>query len=87
MNILKSIENEVRTKFSSEPAHDFNHIKRVYNNAKILASKEKANTKLVLAAALLHDIVSFPKSDPRLPETEKTLAIPMAPNASSLSAS
>lgn len=65
MNILKSIENEVRTKFSSEPAHDFNHIKRVYNNAKMLASKEKANTKLVLTAALLHDIVTFPKSDQR----------------------
>ncbi len=65
MNILKSIENEVRTKFSSEPAHDFNHIKRVYNNAKMLASKEKGNTKLVLTAALLHDIVTFPKSDPR----------------------
>lgn len=38
---------------------------RVYNNAKILAKKERGNQRLVLAAALLHDIVSYPKSDPR----------------------
>jgi len=46
-------------------AHDFEHVMRVYSNAKILAEKEKANKKLVLSAALLHDIVVYPKSDPR----------------------
>jgi len=49
----------------NDPAHDFEHIIRVYKNAQKLAKKEKANTKLVLAAVLLHDIVSFPKSDSR----------------------
>ncbi|MDE1829603.1 MAG: HD domain-containing protein [Thaumarchaeota archaeon] len=38
---------------------------RVYNNAKRLAKKERASSRLVLAAALMHDIVSYPKSDPR----------------------
>ena len=38
---------------------------RVYSNAKRLAKKEHGTPKLVLAAALLHDIVSYPKSDPR----------------------
>ncbi len=65
MNILKKLENEVKEKMENDPAHDFEHIKRVYNNAKKLAIKEKANTKLVLNAVLLHDIVSYPKSDPR----------------------
>lgn len=65
MNFLKALEKEVIAKINSDPAHDLNHIKRVYNNAKMLASKENANTKLVLAAVLLHDIISFPKSDPR----------------------
>lgn len=49
----------------NDPAHDFEHIMRVYNNSKKLARKEHANPRLVLAAALLHDIVSYPKSDPR----------------------
>jgi uncharacterized protein len=38
---------------------------RVYKNAQVLLKKEKANPRLVLASVLLHDIVQFPKSDPR----------------------
>lgn len=59
------MQKEVRKKISNDPAHDFDHIMRVYKNAEILAKKEKANTKLVLCAALLHDIVNYPKSDNR----------------------
>jgi len=65
MNILKKLEKEVKVKMGNDSAHDFEHIKRVYNNAKKLAIKEKANTNLVLSAVLLHDIVSYPKSDSR----------------------
>ncbi len=65
MNILKKLEKEVKVKVENDSAHDFEHIKRVYNNAKKLAIKEKANTKLVLSAVLLHDIVSYQKSDSR----------------------
>lgn len=49
----------------NDPAHDFDHIMRVYRNARMLARKERADTRLVLASVLLHDIVSYPKSDPR----------------------
>jgi len=49
----------------NDPAHDFEHVLRVYANAERICKKEKADKKLVLTAALLHDIVSFPKSDPR----------------------
>ena len=38
---------------------------RVYKNAEKIAKHEKANLRIVLAAALLHDIVQFPKSDER----------------------
>lgn len=65
MRILERLKKEVRNKISNDPAHDFNHIMRVYKNAEKLAKKEKANTKLVLTAALLHDIVNYPKSDKR----------------------
>lgn len=57
---------EVRKRLQeNDPAHDLEHVMRVYNNAKRLARMEKAHPRLVLAAALLHDIVSYPKSDPR----------------------
>jgi len=49
----------------NDPAHDFEHIMRVYSNASRLARMERVSPRLVLAAALLHDIVSYPKSDPR----------------------
>ncbi|HXV66775.1 MAG TPA: HD domain-containing protein [Nitrosopumilaceae archaeon] len=49
----------------NDPAHDFEHVKRVYRNAERICKTEKANKKLVLTATLLHDIISFPKSDKR----------------------
>ena len=65
MNVLDSIKNEVIKIMDNDPAHDFEHVMRVYNNAKKITKKEKANQKLVLSAALLHDIVSYPKSSKR----------------------
>lgn len=49
----------------ADPAHDYSHIMRVYKNAQKIAKHENANQRLVLAAVLLHDLVQFPKSDPR----------------------
>ena len=44
------------------PAHDFQHILRVYRNAEMISKKEKgADLDIVLAAALLHDLVVYPK--------------------------
>lgn len=65
MKILDLLKEEVKTRISNDPAHDFDHIMRVYKNAKKICNEEKVNPKLVLSAALLHDIVSYPKSDKR----------------------
>jgi len=65
MYILDSITNDVRKIIVNDSAHDFEHMMRVYKNAQKLCKKEKANEKLVLCAVLLHDIVSYPKSDKR----------------------
>lgn len=65
MKSLKSLQEEVQRKIQNDPAHDYSHIMRVYKNAQVLLKKEKANPRLVLASVLLHDIVQFPKSDPR----------------------
>ena len=65
MKDIEFIQEKVRQKMNNDSAHDFAHILRVYNNAKKLCKKEQANERLVLSAALLHDIVSYPKSDKR----------------------
>ncbi len=65
MSIIDSIKNEVKEIMDNDSAHDFDHVMRVYRNAQKICKKEKANEKLVLCAALLHDIISYPKSDKR----------------------
>lgn len=65
MNVIDLIKNEVKKIMDNDSAHDFEHIMRVYKNAKKICKKENANEKLVLSAALLHDVVSYPKSDKR----------------------
>ena len=49
----------------NDVSHDFEHIMRVLKNATRIARKEKADVRVITAAALLHDIISYPKSDPR----------------------
>ncbi len=65
MKVLDSLKKEVKKILDNDSAHDFEHTMRVYKNAQKICKKEKANEKLVLSAALLHDIVSYPKSDKR----------------------
>ena len=65
MFVLDSLKDEAKKIMDSDSAHDFEHVMRVYKNAKKICKEEKANEKLILSAALLHDIVSYPKSDKR----------------------
>ena len=66
MNTLSVLRNKVKKMMANnDPAHDFEHVLRVYTNAEKICIKEKVEKKLVLTATLLHDIVSFPKTDKR----------------------
>jgi len=66
MKIQTKLFDEVERRMAkNDPAHDFEHVLRVYRNAERICKKEKANPKLILTSALLHDIVSFRKSDKR----------------------
>lgn len=65
MTVIDSLQFEVKKMIDNDSAHDLEHVMRVFNNASKLCKKERANEKLVLSAALLHDIVSYPKSDKR----------------------
>ena len=80
MNALNSLKKEVEKQIGNDSAHDFEHIMRVYKNAQKICNHEKANKKLVLSAVLLHDIVSYPKSDKR----SKNSAIESAKKAKSI---
>jgi len=44
-----------------DPAHDFYHVMRVYKNAEMIGRHEDADMEVLLAAALLHDLVVYPK--------------------------
>src|ERR687885_2798328 len=47
---------------NQSPAHDFQHILRVYKNAEMISKQEgSVDLDIVLAAALLHDLVVYPK--------------------------
>jgi len=63
MFVLDLIKTDIKKIMHNDPAHDFDHIMRVYKNAQQIIKKEKVNETLVLSAVLLHDVVSFPKSD------------------------
>ena len=65
MKVIDSLKNEVKKRMENNSAHDFEHTMRVYKNVQKICKKEKANKKLVLSAVLLHDIVSYPKSNKR----------------------
>lgn len=65
MNVINSLKQEVHNLMINDSAHDFEHIMRVFKNAQKICKKENANEKLVLYAVLLHDIISYPKSDKR----------------------
>ncbi|AWJ82360.1 hydrolase (plasmid) [Azospirillum sp. TSH58] len=70
-----SITTWLRSNVAEDPAHDVGHLLRVWRTAKALAAAEAerdggpssdtlADMLVVLAAALLHDIVNVPKDHP-----------------------
>lgn len=65
MNVIRLLKQEVHDLMINDTAHDFDHIMRVFKNAQNICKKENAHEKLVLSAVLLHDVVSYPKSDKR----------------------
>lgn len=66
MDILETLREIVKPLMArNDPAHDFEHVLRVCANAEKICNRENIDKKLVITAALLHDIISFPKHDKR----------------------
>jgi uncharacterized protein len=60
--MLDKIQKKVEKMLEGrDPAHDFYHIMRVYKNAELIGLREEADMEVLLAAALLHDLVVYPK--------------------------
>lgn len=60
--LIKTAENKIT---GDDPAHDLNHAFRVLSAAEKIAKEEKADLDIIVPAALFHDIVNYPKNDPR----------------------
>lgn len=60
--LIKIVEEK---QIKTDPSHDFQHILRVVNMAEIIATEEGADLEIVVAGALFHDIVSYPKNSPQ----------------------
>lgn len=61
---LEKVRREAFSAMKNDAAHDSLHIMRVYKNAELLCRGEGMDSEPVLASVLLHDLVSFKKSDP-----------------------
>jgi uncharacterized protein len=44
-----------------DPAHDFQHVMRVYKNAELVGTREGAIMRILLPAVLLHDVIVYRK--------------------------
>jgi uncharacterized protein len=54
-----------RRSSSTDPAHDFLHVERVLENAKLILKDIPADSEVIIPAILLHELFNYPKNDPR----------------------
>jgi uncharacterized protein len=62
-NKLLNIAEEKIT--GDDPSHDLNHALRVLSTAEKIASEEQADLDIVVPSALFHDVINYPKNDPK----------------------
>ena len=64
-NDIDRLHREVATRMGSpDPAHDYQHVLRVEQNALRIAANEGADTSVVRLSALLHELFNYPKNHP-----------------------
>ena len=62
---ILELKEKIMSHYSPTGGHTFDHTQRVYNLAVRIAESEDCDIQVVELAALLHDIVSYPKSNKR----------------------
>lgn len=63
--IEAACEAFVAAETPADAAHDISHVRRVVANTRVLTQLEKADPRVTLPAAWLHDCVAIAKDDPR----------------------
>ncbi len=68
--IINSIKDKLleiaREKISNEdPSHDIGHSLRVLKNVEVIAEEKKSDLEILIPAAIFHDIVNYPKNNPK----------------------
>lgn len=53
----------------ADPAHDYGHVARVVENARVIARGEGVDPAVPIVAALLHELFSYPKGHPDSPRS------------------
>jgi uncharacterized protein len=53
------------SRVANDPSHDFGHILRVLRLAERIAAAEGGDLDVIVPAALFHDVIVYPKNDPR----------------------
>ncbi|MBW2524937.1 MAG: HD domain-containing protein [Deltaproteobacteria bacterium] len=61
---LDRLRGQARSRAGSDPAHDWLHVRRVEHGAERIARAEGARVDVVCAAAVLHELFSYPKGHP-----------------------
>ncbi len=70
---LQKLKDIAEKELSFCPAHDINHVMRVYNLAVTIAEKEDADMDVVRAGALLHDIGGAKEDRDRTGQTDHAI--------------
>ena len=70
---LEKLMQAVEKEFTSDSAHDMEHVMRVYNIALRIAEGEDADMEVVRAAALLHDMAVDRESKDQTGKTDHAL--------------
>lgn len=70
----------------NEPAHDLLHVLRVSAVGRQIAEREGASVTVVVGAALLHELFSYPKGDPRSHRSGEVCAVQAGEELSRLEA-
>ena len=61
---LAALDALAAARSGKDPAHDVAHVRRVARSARAIAQAEQANADVCVAAALLHELFSYPKNHP-----------------------
>lgn len=72
--IRAELRRVAQDRMQQDPAHDLAHLDRVWANARLIARTHGGDTRVVLGAAYLHDLVNLPKDAPNRAEASSLSA-------------